>query len=145
MSPTLMIPQLIPTPIRSAGQRRFTPSVVEGGLTSKKLAPQPAAEERFRDTASIPVMGRIAPTLAIPTGIKGETLSRDPSVAATQPVILASSFRIYPGPGAYWYDTRNGIRVRKSGYPDLNPCGAGARNVPTMLSAKLRRPRRLFV
>ncbi len=32
--------------------------------------------------ALAPVLGRIAPTLAIPTGIKGETLSRDPSVAA---------------------------------------------------------------
>lgn len=32
--------------------------------------------------ALAPVLGRLVPTLAIPTGIKGETLSRDPSVAA---------------------------------------------------------------
>ena len=32
--------------------------------------------------ALAPVLGRIVPTLAVPTGIKGETLSRDPSVAA---------------------------------------------------------------
>ena len=32
--------------------------------------------------ALAPILGRIVPTLAIPTGIKGETLSRDPSVAA---------------------------------------------------------------
>lgn len=45
----------------AAGQRRFTPSVVEGGLAGKaKTAPQPAPEERYRDTATIPVMGRIA-------------------------------------------------------------------------------------
>ncbi len=45
----------------STGQRRFTPSVVEGGLAAKaKAAPQPVAEERNRDTARIPVMGRIA-------------------------------------------------------------------------------------
>jgi alpha-beta hydrolase superfamily lysophospholipase len=31
--------------------------------------------------ALAPVLGRIAPTLAIPNGIDGETLSRDPSVA----------------------------------------------------------------
>jgi alpha-beta hydrolase superfamily lysophospholipase len=29
-----------------------------------------------------PILGRIAPTLTIPTGINGETLSRDPAVAA---------------------------------------------------------------
>ena len=32
--------------------------------------------------ALAPVLARVVPTLAIPTGIKGETLSRDPSVAA---------------------------------------------------------------
>jgi repressor LexA len=45
----------------AASQKRFTPSVVEGGLAGKaKATPQPAAEERYRDTATIPVMGRIA-------------------------------------------------------------------------------------
>lgn len=33
-------------------------------------------------TALAPILGRIAPTLAIPNGIDGSTLSRDPSVAA---------------------------------------------------------------
>ena len=32
--------------------------------------------------ATMPLVGRILPTLAIPTGIDGSTLSRDPSVAA---------------------------------------------------------------
>ena len=51
----------LPESASGAAGRRFTPSVVEGGLAGKtKAAPQPAAEERNRDIASIPVMGRIA-------------------------------------------------------------------------------------
>jgi len=64
----------------AAGQRRFTPSVVEGGLTGKKPAAQPIAEERHRDTASIPVMGRIAagtPISAIQNRSHSITLSGD--------------------------------------------------------------------
>ncbi len=64
----------------AAGQRRFTPSVVEGGLAEKKPTPQPAAEERFRDSASIPVMGRIAagtPISAIQNRSHSITLSGD--------------------------------------------------------------------
>jgi repressor LexA len=64
----------------AVGQRRFTPSVVEGGLTEKKPAPQPAVEERYRDSASIPVMGRIAagtPISAIQNRSHSITLSGD--------------------------------------------------------------------
>ncbi|WP_134499608.1 transcriptional repressor LexA [Microvirga pakistanensis] len=64
----------------AAGQRRFTPSVVEGGLTEKKPTPQPVAEERYRDSASIPVMGRIAagtPISAIQNRSHSITLSGD--------------------------------------------------------------------
>ncbi|SCY83244.1 transcriptional repressor LexA [Microvirga guangxiensis] len=64
----------------AAGQRRFTPSVVEGGLTEKKSTPRPAAEERYRDGASIPVMGRIAagtPISAIQNPSHSITLSGD--------------------------------------------------------------------
>jgi repressor LexA len=64
----------------AAGQRRFTPSVVEGGLTEKKPAPQPIVEERYRDTATIPVMGRIAagtPISAIQNRSHSITLSGD--------------------------------------------------------------------
>ncbi|WP_414471131.1 transcriptional repressor LexA [Microvirga sp. M2] len=64
----------------AAGQRRFTPSVVEGGLAEKKPAPPPVAEERFRDSASIPVMGRIAagtPISAIQNRSHSITLSGD--------------------------------------------------------------------
>jgi repressor LexA len=64
----------------AAGQRRFTPSVVEGGLTEKRPAPQPVAEERYRDTATIPVMGRIAagtPISAIQNRSHSITLSGD--------------------------------------------------------------------
>ncbi len=64
----------------AAGQRRFTPSVVEGGLTEKKPAPRPVAEERYRDSASIPVMGRIAagtPISAIQNPSHSITLSGD--------------------------------------------------------------------
>ncbi|MXQ10941.1 transcriptional repressor LexA [Microvirga makkahensis] len=64
----------------AAGQRRFTPSVVEGGLAEKKPVPQPVAEERYRDSASIPVMGRIAagtPISAIQNRSHSITLSGD--------------------------------------------------------------------
>lgn len=45
----------------AAGQRRFTPSVVEGGLSGKeKAAPPPAPEPKGHSEFSIPVMGRIA-------------------------------------------------------------------------------------
>jgi repressor LexA len=70
----------LPESASNAGQRRFTPSVVEGGLAGKtKGAPQPAAEER-RDIASIPVMGRIAagtPISAIQNRSHTITLSGD--------------------------------------------------------------------
>ncbi|MBL0402347.1 transcriptional repressor LexA [Microvirga aerilata] len=64
----------------AAGQRRFTPSVVEGGLAGKaKAPPQPAADTRDREM-SIPVMGRIAagtPISAIQTRSHSITLSGD--------------------------------------------------------------------
>jgi repressor LexA len=64
----------------AATQRRFTPSVVEGGLAGKaKAAPQPAPDARDREM-SIPVMGRIAagtPVSAIQTRSHSITLSGD--------------------------------------------------------------------
>ncbi|WP_210490697.1 transcriptional repressor LexA [Microvirga antarctica] len=64
----------------TAGQKRFTPSVVEGGLASRaKTPPAPAQEERGRDV-SIPVMGRIAagtPISAIQNRSHSITLSND--------------------------------------------------------------------
>lgn len=65
----------------AAAQRRFTPSVVEGGLAAKAKAPAapPHAEERSRDV-SIPVMGRIAagtPISAIQNRSHSITLSHD--------------------------------------------------------------------
>jgi repressor LexA len=64
----------------AAGQRRFTPSVVEGGLAGKaKATPQPAPDPRDREM-SIPVMGRIAagtPISAIQTRSHSITLSGD--------------------------------------------------------------------
>jgi repressor LexA len=60
-------------------QRRFTPSVVEGGLAKAKPPAPPAQEEKSRDTA-IPVMGRIAagtPISAIQTRSHSITLSQD--------------------------------------------------------------------
>jgi repressor LexA len=59
--------------------RRFTPSVVEGGLGRAKAPPPPPAEERGRDL-SIPVMGRIAagtPISAIQNKSHSITLSQD--------------------------------------------------------------------
>jgi repressor LexA len=71
----------LPESTSGAGsQRRFTPSVVEGGLAGKaKTAPQPAADPRDREM-SIPVMGRIAagvPISAIQTRSHSITLSGD--------------------------------------------------------------------
>lgn len=64
----------------AAGQRRFTPSVVEGGLAGKaKAQPQAAPDQRDREM-SIPVMGRIAagvPISAIQTRSHSITLSGD--------------------------------------------------------------------
>jgi repressor LexA len=72
----------LPESTSGAGsQRRFTPSVVEGGLAGKaKAASAPAAEDRNRDIASIPVMGRIAagvPISAIQNRSHSVTLSGD--------------------------------------------------------------------
>jgi len=73
----IRLPETVSGP---AGQKRFTPSVVEGGLAGKaKPAPAPAAEERTRDIA-IPVMGRIAagtPISAIQNRSHSITLSHD--------------------------------------------------------------------
>jgi len=71
----------LPESTSGAGsQRRFTPSVVEGGLAGKaKSAPQPAPDPRDREM-SIPVMGRIAagvPISAIQTRSHSITLSGD--------------------------------------------------------------------
>jgi repressor LexA len=64
----------------AASQRRFTPSVVEGGLAAKAKTPAPPPpEERVRDM-SIPVMGRIAagtPISAIQNRSHSITLSND--------------------------------------------------------------------
>ena len=64
----------------NAGQKRFTPSVVEGGLATRaKGVPQPA-EERSGREMSIPVMGRIAagtPISAIQNRSHSITLSND--------------------------------------------------------------------
>ncbi|MGO4571719.1 transcriptional repressor LexA [Microvirga sp. 2TAF3] len=64
----------------AGGQKRFTPSVVEGGLAARaKAAPAPVADERVRDL-SIPVMGRIAagtPISAIQNRSHSITLSND--------------------------------------------------------------------
>lgn len=62
-----------------AGQRRFTPSVVEGGLARAKASPPPVVEDVSR-TMSIPVMGRIAagtPISAIQNRSHSITLSPD--------------------------------------------------------------------
>jgi repressor LexA len=71
----------LPESASGGAGRRFTPSVVEGGLAGKtKAAPQPAAEDRNRDIASIPVMGRIAagtPISAIQNRSHSITLSGD--------------------------------------------------------------------
>ena len=67
----------------TAGQRRFTPSVVEGGLDRKSAkAPcrRPRSRKRSRDDLSIPVMGRIAagtPISAIQNRSHSITLSYD--------------------------------------------------------------------
>jgi len=64
--------------------------IVAGYLLTDRPAPDiavmtaPALDSELAGWKKIlaPILGRIAPTLAIPTGIKGETRSRDPSVAA---------------------------------------------------------------
>jgi repressor LexA len=70
----------LPESTTGGSQRRFTPSVVEGGLSGKaKSAPQPVHEPRDREMA-IPVMGRIAagtPISAIQTRSHSITLSGD--------------------------------------------------------------------
>ena len=67
-----------------------------GGLIARWLSPDRPARARHRgpdvarprlgagrlEEALAPVLARVVPTVAIPTGIEGETLSRDPSVAA---------------------------------------------------------------
>jgi repressor LexA len=60
-------------------QRKFTPSVVEGGLARTKAPAAAPAEERLRDN-EIPVMGRIAagtPVSAIQNRSHSITLSQD--------------------------------------------------------------------
>jgi repressor LexA len=63
----------------AGGSRRFTPSVVEGGLGRAGKAPPAPAEERGRDV-SVPVMGRIAagtPISAIQNKSHSIALSQD--------------------------------------------------------------------
>jgi repressor LexA len=63
----------------AGGSRRFTPSVVEGGLGRTGKAPPAPAEERGRDV-SVPVMGRIAagtPISAIQNKSHSIALSQD--------------------------------------------------------------------
>src|SRR5687767_5061514 len=70
----------LPETVGGSAQRRFTPSVVEGGLAGKaKAGSQPVPESRDRDM-SIPVMGRIAagtPISAIQNRSHSITLSPD--------------------------------------------------------------------
>jgi repressor LexA len=65
----------------ASSQRRFTPSVVEGGLAGRaKAAPPPAIDPRGDREMAIPVMGRIAagvPISAIQTRSHSITLSGD--------------------------------------------------------------------
>jgi repressor LexA len=68
----------MPEMVAGAAQRRFTPSIVEGGLARSK-APPPPAEDTSR-SMSIPVMGRIAagtPISAIQNRSHSVTLSPD--------------------------------------------------------------------
>jgi repressor LexA len=64
----------------AAGQRRFTPSIVEGGLATRAKAPPPPPPEDNSRSLSIPVMGRIAagtPISAIQNRSHSITLSPD--------------------------------------------------------------------
>jgi repressor LexA len=64
----------------AAGQRRFTPSIVEGGLAARAKAPPPPPPEDNSRALSIPVMGRIAagtPISAIQNRSHSITLSPD--------------------------------------------------------------------
>ena len=70
-----------------------------------------------------PLLARVAPTLAIPNGIKGETLSRDPSVAAQdggRPLLHQGQHRAVRCRGA----RRAGPRAR-GGRTRLRHPGAG--------------------
>ena len=74
----IRMPEVAPA---AGAARRFTPSVVQGGLSRAKAAPPPAppAETRYGDT-QIPVMGRIAagtPISAIQNTSHSITLSPD--------------------------------------------------------------------
>jgi repressor LexA len=74
----IRMPEVAPA---AAGARRFTPSVVQGGLSRAKAPtpPAPPAETRYGDT-QIPVMGRIAagtPISAIQNTSHSITLSPD--------------------------------------------------------------------
>jgi repressor LexA len=69
----------MPEMAASATQRRFTPSIVEGGLARAKAPPPPPVEDASR-SMSIPVMGRIAagtPISAIQNRSHSVTLSPD--------------------------------------------------------------------
>ena len=69
----------MPEVAAGAAQRRFTPSIVEGGLARAKAPPLPPVEDSNR-SMSIPVMGRIAagtPISAIQNRSHSVTLSPD--------------------------------------------------------------------
>jgi repressor LexA len=69
----------MPEMVAGAAQRRFTPSIVEGGLARAKAPPPPPVEDTNR-SMSIPVMGRIAagtPISAIQNRSHSVTLSPD--------------------------------------------------------------------
>ena len=69
----------MPEVAAGAAQRRFTPSIVEGGLARAKAPPPPPVEDSNR-SMSIPVMGRIAagtPISAIQNRSHSVTLSPD--------------------------------------------------------------------
>jgi repressor LexA len=70
----------MPEMVASATQRRFTPSIVEGGLARAKAPPPPPPVEDASRSLSIPVMGRIAagtPISAIQNRSHSVTLSPD--------------------------------------------------------------------
>ncbi|HEY8384240.1 MAG TPA: transcriptional repressor LexA [Microvirga sp.] len=72
----IRLPETVGAP---AGQRRFTPSVVEGGLGRAKVPAPVGTEDKGRDL-SIPVMGRIAagtPIAAIQNRSHSISLSAD--------------------------------------------------------------------
>ena len=70
----------LPETVAAGGQRRFTPSVVEGGLTRAKAPAAPPVEDTASRSLQIPVMGRIAagtPISAIQNRSHSITLSPD--------------------------------------------------------------------